>query len=205
MQTVTDRVSHYALDVLDRKAARVDIDPFDVEGARADPVEEVAPPPATGSERLDAILKAAGVRFHTGGEHAATARSEDYADEYIQMPRRERFRSDRLYRHLIAHELGHWTETRVGRPPGGISGMDGIMFQVFGVAPPHYNREELVAELTAALILDVIGDFDDVEETRLGSYLSLYLSSFDAEDRPKVLEWATVEAHKAADYLLSLA
>ncbi len=136
-----------------------------------------------------------------GGDRAFYLASGDF----VQMPRREAFSRPETYYSSLFHELAHAT----GHP----SRLNRFALDencgCFG--SPGYAREELVAEMTAAMICGVLGIApvregpepsgleDDLLEAS-AAYIQRWIKVFE-EDR-QVLVLAAARAQKAADYIL---
>jgi antirestriction protein ArdC len=136
-----------------------------------------------------------------GGERAFYRRSTDL----VQLPRPEAFSRRESYYSTLLHELGHATghPSRLNRfaeedNPG-----------IFG--SPAYAREELVAEMTAAMVCGVSGIAPvKVEAISSGgeeeilessaAYLRHWMDVLKADNRAVVI--AAARAQKAADYIL---
>lgn len=152
----------------------------------------VAPPatvePAPEFERIaaaDALMAATGAVIRHGGAKAFY--SPDY--DSIQLPERADFVSADGYYSTAFHELGHWTgaEKRLNRTFGKKFGDDAYAF------------EELVAELTSALICGSQG-FASLDREDHASYLANFLRILKAD--PKAFSKAASEAQKAAKLIL---
>lgn len=122
-----------------------------------------------------------------GGSRACYSPSLDA----VKMPEREAFDAPAEYYSTLFHELAHSTghESRVGR--------------VFGVGfgSEDYSKEELVAEMTAAMISGHCG----IEEATLdnsAAYLASWIKTLKGD--PKLAVCAAAQAQKAADYILDV-
>lgn len=115
----------------------------------------------------------------------------------IHMPHPAAFSSPDIYAHVVAHELGHFTMNAMNRPlRKGFTGFD----QLF---TDKYADEELVAEMTAmAFEVRTMGRLV-AEESNLGYLKSFLQKSNEGQDPNARWEWATNEANKASEYLLS--
>jgi antirestriction protein ArdC len=135
------------------------------------------------------------------GEKAFYRRRDDLA----QLPRPEAFNRPEHYYSTQAHELAHATghPSRLNRfAEEGNAG-------VFG--SPEYAREELVAEMTAAMICGVVGiapvkveaissEGDEELLESSTAYLRHWMDVLKADSRAVVI--AAARAQKAADYIL---
>jgi len=164
----------------------------------------------TGNATLDRIITNARPRFAYGFMPANQWSADAPIDGYghidgsygaIGMPHRKDFRSDADYRAILAHELVHWTKAkgRSERPHGGVT----VLEHMFGLFPVTYKREELVAELGAAMLLDAVGEPPAYKER--AAYVSNWLSAIEPPERPEAMAWATERAKKAVNWLLSFA
>lgn len=165
----------------------------------------------SGNDTLDAIVRAARPTFFYGAAPGTIWPGDSHIDAngvicgehaHIAMPYPSQCRSAADYRTLVAHELVHWTKSkgRADRPHGGMTGWD----RLFGIIPAGYAREEMVAEIGAALLLDYCGEPQDLAQR--ASYINNWGTAIDGDDeRAAALEWATGKARAAVDYLLSLA
>lgn len=122
-----------------------------------------------------------------GGDSAAYVPAWDI----VKMPVREAFDSPALFYNTILHELTHSTgaESRLSRE--GI-----VQFDKFG--SDQYAREELIAEMGAAMLCTVAG----VDNTLPASaaYIANWLSAL--KNDPKMVVAAAGKAQRAADYIL---
>jgi antirestriction protein ArdC len=136
-----------------------------------------------------------------GGERAFYRRSDDL----VQMPRPEAFRCRERYFSTLYHELGHSCGHRSRLNRFAEEQNRGT----FG--SPAYAREELVAEMTAAMICGVVGIAPVKVETispeggealleSSASYVRHWLDVLKADNRAVVI--AAARAQKAADYIL---
>jgi hypothetical protein len=64
------------------------------------------------------------------------------------LPHREQFAKELEFYGTAFHELGHWTGNRLGRPVSGCRCIDHAH---------EYAREECIAELSSAMVLEAIG------------------------------------------------
>jgi antirestriction protein ArdC len=120
------------------------------------------------------------------GDVAAYAPFEDK----VFMPIPEAFRSPESYYRTLFHELTHSTghESRLKR----------IEPAVFGSDP--YAREELVAELGAAMLAGLIGLPED-ETDQSAAYIGNWLGRL--KDDRKLVVQAAAQAQKAADFIFN--
>jgi antirestriction protein ArdC len=117
------------------------------------------------------------------------------SNDTVGMPARSAFESAEKYYSTLFHELTHSTghPSRVGR--------EGIMeHNPFG--SQDYSKEELVAEMGAAMLCGVAG----IESQTLGNsaaYLQSWISQLKSDSR--LIVSAASQAQKAADYILARA
>jgi antirestriction protein ArdC len=135
-------------------------------------------------DAAEALIKATGADFRTGGARAYYSPSDDH----VQVPPQPAFPAQIDYYRTALHELGHWTGdgSRLGRDQSGR----------FGSAA--YAREELCAELASAFLCAALGI---VPTVRHADYLGSWLTVLRADSR--AIFKAASQASKAADYLLA--
>ncbi|MEZ5944914.1 MAG: zincin-like metallopeptidase domain-containing protein [Planctomycetaceae bacterium] len=133
-------------------------------------------------EAMDRLVAAAGIDLRHGGNRAFYSPGIDS----IQMPHRHQFESSETYYQTLAHEMTHWSESRIG----------------FDRAKEEnaYALGELVAELGASFLLAELGlpasDKDDCT-----AYLAHWIKAMKGDTR--FIFKAAATASKAADFLLS--
>lgn len=169
----------------------------------------------TNNPALNAVIAALGVKVQTDVPNIETNRDGSYAGRedfpytnnnthVIHMPHPLAFKSEDVYAHVLAHELGHFTMNAMDRPiKNGFTVWDQMLTN-------KYGDEELVAEMTAMAFETMTLGRLATEQSSLG-----YLQSFLTEDKEapdayakarnaeQRWQWATQEAEKAATYLLS--
>lgn len=173
----------------------------DVEVPGAEPAEgEPSFDPIPACEAVYASMPNPPVLRHCG-ERAFYRRSDDL----VQLPRPEAFGRREHYYSTQFHELAHATghPSRLNR----FAEVDNS--GVFG--SPSYAREELVAEMTAAMICGVLG-IDPVKVEAVSpaggeellessaAYLQHWIEVLQEDSRAVVI--AAARAQKAADYIL---
>jgi antirestriction protein ArdC len=123
-----------------------------------------------------------------GGDRAYYRPSTDS----IRMPERESFDSPQAYYSTLFHEFTHSTghESRLNRP--GI-----VETHYFG--DEIYSKEELVAEMGAAMLCGVVG-IENKTIRNSASYIQSWLSKL--RDDKKLVVHAAAAAQKAADLIL---
>lgn len=137
-----------------------------------------------GESNADAVDMMALADVRHGGHRACYFPMQDR----IQLPEPKAFSSTDAYWSTALHELGHWTghPTRENRKFGARFGDDA------------YAVEELVAELTSALLCAVAGVDSDVENH--ASYVDHWHKVIKSD--PSVLMTAASAAQRAADRVL---
>ncbi|SFR99468.1 ArdC family protein [Sphingomonas jatrophae] len=135
---------------------------------------------------LDAWFAAVPARLRHGGGEAYYMPSTDE----ITMPEIAAFRSRDHYRATLAHEMAHWT--------GHASRLDRTLGNRFG--SDAYAMEELVAELTAAMIGAELGlPVDHLDDH--ASYLASWLKVLKTDSR--AILTAAAKAEEASAFLLA--
>ena len=125
--------------------------------------------------------------IETQGQRAAYNAKSDS----IVMPAADRFVSAEEYYSCLFHELTHSTghQKRLNRA--------GVGSHSFG--SPEYAREELTAEMGAAMLCGVCG-IDPATIENSAAYVQGWLKRLRADDRLVIK--AASQAQKAADYIL---
>lgn len=126
-------------------------------------------------------IAATGADIRHGGEKAFYRRPLAGADgDYIQMPEKARFAEEKDYYQTVLHELGHWSEVRLGW-----SG--------------SYAEGELRAEMCACFSATDLG-LPHGDRLNSTSYLAHWLGEMKAD--PRFIFRVTADASRAANYLL---
>lgn len=117
--------------------------------------------------------------------------------DYVRVPMREQFDSRGEFYSTLFHELGHSTghSTRLNRFTGKAA------CAAFG--SEEYTREELVAESTAATILNALGMEDANTFRNSAAYIKSWASHIKAD--PMMYITATTRAQAAVDMILGTA
>lgn len=156
-----------------------------VEGAAADRLQVDDLPASSGfidyepAERAAAAVNA-DMRF--GGDRAYYRRpTPDGHGDFIQMPHKHQFPVVKEYYATLLHELGHWSESRLGWTGS-------------------YAEGELRAEMASAFALAELGVPQSDDLTNHESYLASWLKGM--RDDPRFIFRASTEASRAVDYLL---
>ena len=135
----------------------------------------------------EAYIANTGAEIRHGGDRAFFSPSEDF----IQSPEADAFDSGEAYYATLLHELGHWT--------GGADRLDRNLKTAHGTR--DYAREELVAELYAAMISAKIGVSPHPRDDH-ADYLASWLEVLQEDDR--AIFRASTAAQRAADFTDSL-
>lgn len=140
--------------------------------------------PITAAEEIVAGYTDAPVMVDGGGR----AWYRPSTDE-LGMPERATFESAEAWYRVLFHEMAHSTghASRLDRDLTGMKGDE------------DYSREELVAEMTAAMLCGQAGILTDDSTSQSAAYIAGWRSVI-AED-PGALVWAAGRAQKAADYI----
>lgn len=159
-----------------------------VDGWEAPPVEVL--PVIERDAVADAAIVATGAAISYGGDRACYSPAADM----VRIPSVESFLSRDGFYGTVFHELGHWTGhgSRLGRDLSGRFGDDA------------YAAEELVAEITAAMLCAVFGvvPVDEVRPDHV-QYLASWARVLKAD--PQALWTAATKAQAAADYVVKCA
>jgi antirestriction protein ArdC len=147
-----------------------------------------APDPIDAAEAIVAGMPNPPRILWNGGNRACYSPSLDL----IQLPARDSFESAEAVYGTQFHEMGHSTghEKRLGRT-GVVEG------QHFG--SDSYGREELVAEMTAAMLSAEAGIAPAVIPNAT-AYLASWIRTI--KEDPRVILTAAAQAQKASDYIL---
>ncbi|MEZ6131178.1 MAG: zincin-like metallopeptidase domain-containing protein [Planctomycetaceae bacterium] len=134
-------------------------------------------------EAMDRLVAATGIDVRHGGNKAFYSPGGDY----IQMPHRHQFESSETYYQTLAHEMTHWSESRIG----------------FDRAKEEnaYALGELVAELGASFLLAELGLPASENIDNCTRYLDHWLKAMRGDTR--FIFKAAATASKAVDFLLS--
>ena len=110
--------------------------------------------------------------------------------DQVSLPDPAQFRNVTEYASTVAHELAHSTghSSRLGRKIVNVKGDEA------------YSREELVAEFTAAMVLEELGIHEMPAVENSAAYLKSWLGHI--KDNPGVLFDAITDARKAAAMIL---
>jgi antirestriction protein ArdC len=127
------------------------------------------------------------VDIRHGGNRAYYSPSADY----IGMPERHQFDGAEEYYSTLFHEMGHSTghASRLARKD---------LMEMHHFGDTSYSKEELVAEMTAAMLCGIAG-IDNETVDNSAAYLQGWLRKL--ADEPKWLLQAATKASEAADYI----
>lgn len=131
-----------------------------------------------------------GVVIHEAGAKAFYSPSSDQ----LQVPNIDTFESEVKFYSVLFHEVAHSTAKRLGRKFG---------VNMLGFADDLYCREELVAEITAALCLGHLGL--DTEDTVINS--AAYISSWQknlTHIKPTEFGDACYQAQRAFELIFNI-
>ena len=134
-------------------------------------------------EAMDRLVAAVGIDVRHGGNRAFYSPGSDY----IQMPHRHQFESSEAYYQTLAHEMTHWSESRIG--------FDRVKEE------NSYALGELVAELGASFLLAEVGLPASENIDNCTRYLDHWLKAMRGDTR--FIFKAAATASKAVDFLLS--
>ncbi|MGY8706011.1 zincin-like metallopeptidase domain-containing protein [Bradyrhizobium sp. 18BD] len=148
-------------------------------------IATTAPPPPPGliEPRVEKLIKATGIDFRIGGNHAFYAPAEDY----VQVPPPQAYFEPINWHRTALHELAHAT--------GHTSRLNRDMSGSYGTK--KYAFEELIAEISSAFSCASLGI---VPTVRHADYIGSWLEVLREDNRAIVR--AASQASKAADYLL---
>lgn len=143
------------------------------------------------NEDAESVVRAYLDRESIGMTHGGNVASYSPRLDAISMPNRDSFLSVEGYYSTLFHEMAHSTghEKRLAR----FKSSDPI---VFGGA--DYSREELVAELAAAMLCYETGIAPNMENS--AGYVKGWLKAF--KDDPMMLIWSGARADKARGFII---
>jgi antirestriction protein ArdC len=144
--------------------------------------------PIEEAERIVSLMPAAPPIYHDGGSRAFYRPQRDT----VHMPVRESFDKPEAYYNTLFHELAHATghSSRLDRP---------TVMDLHAFASHSYGVEELIAEMTAAMLCGVTGIEPAVIDNN-AAYISGWLMTIRQDKR--LLITAAGAAQKAADFIL---
>lgn len=160
------------------------------EGLELDPIVDERPnDPDAEAERIVAGYLEHGPSFVQGGDVACYSPTKDE----VRVPKLDRFDSTAAYYSVLFHELTHSTghEARLARP--GVT--DKTMF-----GDHAYSKEELVAEIGAAMLYSVAGvECPEVEDNQ-AAYVAGWLDKIKGD--ASLVVYAAQQAQKAVDRIV---
>jgi antirestriction protein ArdC len=143
-------------------------------------------------QACEAIIEAMPQRpdIRHGGNRAFYVPSRDY----VQLPQRERFKSNAEYYSTAFHELAHSTghQSRMNRKE---------LVESDGFGEELYSKEELTAEFTAAFLSGICGIEQPLIENN-AAYIQGWLRELKNDKR--LLLKAATQAQQAADFILNV-
>jgi antirestriction protein ArdC len=129
-------------------------------------------------EPAEHAIAATGADVGFGGNRAFYSRSHDF----MQMPPKESFESQKEWYSTHLHELAHWSENRMEWKAS-------------------YAMNELIAEIGSCYLTSEIGIPHSDDMTNHNSYLASWLKEFESD--PKAIFKAATQASKVADFIMS--
>ena len=137
----------------------------------------------------DELIEATGADIRHHGDRAFYKRPigpwPHHSDgDYIVVPPRHRFEPVGSYYETLLHELGHWSEVRLG----------------WDNQKAGYAMGELVAEMAASFLATELGVPQAESLENHAAYLQSWLK--EMKDDPAFIFKASTQASKVADYLL---
>jgi antirestriction protein ArdC len=115
--------------------------------------------------------------------------------DFVNMPKKELFKSDEEYYSTLYHELGHSTghHSRLARKS---------ITEANFFGSHEYSKEELVAEMSAAFLCAEAG-ISPTTIDNSAAYISGWLRALKSKDNRAMVIQAASQAQKAADYILN--
>ncbi|MGE3542046.1 MAG: zincin-like metallopeptidase domain-containing protein [Candidatus Tectimicrobiota bacterium] len=112
-------------------------------------------------------------------------------EDVVYLPSPERFECPEAYYSIVYHELSHSTghPSRLNRA---------TLKNMVRFGDPYYSKEELIAEMAAAMLCGVTGIAQSTID-QSASYLQGWLRALRAD--PKLLVLAAAQAQRAADFI----
>jgi len=161
-----------------------------IEEAVAKAFAGISTEPKNPIEEAEALVASymAGPEIQTGNSRAYYSPSEDR----VSIPNLDAFESAEAYYRVLFHELAHSTghRNRLAR--------DGVVNPItFG--NHTYSEEELVAEMSAAMLAGFAGIGSEEADENSAAYLDFWLKKLKAE--PNILVHAGGAAQKAVDLI----
>ena len=167
------------------------------EGLKLPPLVNKEAPTWEANNRVDGLVKH-GDREAYGGPPVVHQPGDrafyNKAHDKVVLPEPSQFSEQTAYSHTALHEIGHATghETRLNRP---------TLMKHEGFGSQTYAREELRAEMSAMMAGEQLGVG---HEPRHGTaYVASWIKAL--ENDPKEIRLASVDAQKAADWMVERA
>ena len=113
----------------------------------------------------------------------------------VSMPNLDAFETSEAYYRVLFHELGHSTGHRTRLERDGVANPATF-------ASHAYSEEELIAEMTAAMLAGYAGISSEEADENTAAYLDHWLRKLKAE--PNLLVTAGGAAQKAVDYIRNI-
>jgi putative DNA primase/helicase len=169
-------------------AAQADGLPAKYYPEKGQPVEQIK----DGQEVIDTYLDNGGPKLSHEAQNRAYYR---LADDSITLPEKEQFKSAEGYYATAFHELGHSTGH-----PGRLNREAAQHYGEWKFGDKIYAREELVAEMTSAMLQAAAGIESEEQLDQSASYVDNWLGALDKD--PQLVSHAASQASKAADLIL---
>ena len=134
--------------------------------------------------KADSIVENTNIHINYGGDRAFYSPALDS----VGMPTVEQFNTSNGFYSTMFHELGHAT--------GHKSRLD----RKFGVNQKGYAFEELIAEITSAMVMIKVGMINEPREDH-AKYLNNWIALL--QDNPNALQQAFSKAEKAAEWIMN--
>ena len=138
-------------------------------------------------EAAERILKASKATIYELEQNKAFYKPDE---DYIVLPTREQFKSEKHFYDVALHELGHWT--------GHSSRLNRDLSNPFG--SEKYAREELRAEIASFMMSATIGISHDVSQHAI--YVKSWIQTL--KEDPKELFRACTDAEQIKEYVFGL-
>ena len=136
------------------------------------------------NDKADSIVENTNIHINYGGDKAFYSPSLDS----VGMPTVEQFKTSNGFYSTMFHELGHAT--------GHKSRLD----RKFGVDQKGYAFEELIAEITSAMVMIKVGMINEPRDDH-AKYLNNWIALL--KDNPNALQQAFSKAEKAAQWIMN--
>ena len=145
-------------------------------------------------ERAEHVVEQYAKTLAGGLKHGGDRAFYVPTDDRVQLPDREKFKSDSYYYRVAFHELTHSTghQSRLDR-------FDSFKSHRFG--SEAYSKEELVAELGACGLSSYLNIDPKVERNNSVAYLQSWSKAL--KDKPQEFIYASQQAFHAVNHILS--